>query len=245
MKLLRLSLIACCALIAHGLSAKEKSVEVSRAGAWHIAGQPERVMIVTPTYWVQATFDKENRVFTRTLGGTSNSAEGEIVEGRIDFDSQAPQSVGEHFQVHLKLDGDRLTVRQNDGNEEVWTRLDSGEGALAGVWRISGRYTDGKLTDMPLRPRRTLKILSGTRFQWVAMNTETGEFSGTGGGTYTFEDGKYTEQIEFFPRDSSRVGAKLQFDAEVTGDTWQHKGLSSRGDTIHEVWTRFNPASAE
>lgn len=62
-----------------------------------------------------------------------------------------------------------------------------------------------------MRPgaRKTIKILSGTRFQWAAINSETGEFFGTGGGNYTFKDGKYTENIEYFSRDASRVGASL------------------------------------
>ena len=83
-----------------------------------------------------------------------------------------------------------------------------------------------------------MKILSGTRFQWIAYNTETKEFFGTGGGTYTFVDGKYTEHIEFFSRDSTRVGASLSFDGKVEGNNWHHSGLSSRGEPIHEIWTR-------
>jgi hypothetical protein len=87
-------------------------------------------------------------------------------------------------------------------------------------------------------PRKTFKILSGTRFQWIAMNTSTGEFFGTGGGTYTLKDGKYTENIEFFSRDSSRVGMTLTFDAKVDGSKWEHSGLSSKGDKIKEEWSR-------
>ena len=86
--------------------------------------------------------------------------------------------------------------------------------------------------------RKTVKILSSTRFQWVAINTETKEFFGTGGGTYTFTNGKYTENIEFFSRDSSRVGASLNFNGSVTKKVWTHKGLSSRGEPIHEEWMR-------
>ena len=83
-----------------------------------------------------------------------------------------------------------------------------------------------------------MKILSGTRFQWIAYNTETKEFLGTGGGTYTTEAGKYTENIEFFSRDSSRVGASLSFDFSLENGDWRHKGKSSKGDPIDEVWTK-------
>ncbi|MFN5931366.1 MAG: hypothetical protein ACK42F_07225, partial [Sphingobacteriales bacterium] len=63
-------------------------------------------------------------------------------------------------------------------------------------------------------------------------------FSGTGGGRYTFQDGKYTEHILFFSRDASRVGMSLTFNARVEGKDWYHSGKSSKGDPINEVWSR-------
>ncbi|MDX1470670.1 MAG: hypothetical protein R3213_04170 [Flavobacteriaceae bacterium] len=60
---------------------------------------------------------------------------------------------------------------------------------------------------------------------------------GTGGGTYTTEDGKYTENIEFFSRDNSRVGASLEFDFELVDGDWHHSGFSSKGDPLYEIWT--------
>jgi hypothetical protein len=97
---------------------------------------------------------------------------------------------------------------------------------------------DGQLSKMTPGARRTMKILSGTRFQWIAYNTETKEFSGTGGGTYTTVNGKYTENIEFFSRDNSRVGASLTFDFSLEDGAWRHSGRSSKGDPINEVWTK-------
>ena len=85
-------------------------------------------------------------------------------------------------------------------------------------------------------PRKTLKILTGTRFQWFAINPGTKEFSGTGGGTYTFVNGQYTENILFFSRDNSRTGAQLTFDGKLENGQWHHSGLSSKGDKIYEVW---------
>ena len=90
---------------------------------------------------------------------------------------------------------------------------------------------------MRMGSRKTMKVLSGTRFQWAAFNVETKEFSGTGGGTYTTKNSKYTEDIVFFSRDDSRVGMSLEFDFKVEDDDWYHSGLSSRGDPISEVWT--------
>src|SRR5699024_10178010 len=108
-----------------------------------------------------------------------------------------------------------------------------------GDWRITGRMQDGKVQAIHQSgTRKTVKILSGTRFQWAAIDPGTKEFFGTGGGTYTFRNGKYTENIEFFSRDSSRVGASLTFDGKIESDGWHHSGLSSRGDKIYEVWNK-------
>ena len=87
------------------------------------------------------------------------------------------------------------------------------------------------------RSRKTMKILSGTRFQWIAYDTESKEFKGTGGGTYTTTNGKYTEKIEFFSRDISRVGASLEFDFELKLGDWVHSGKTSKGDPLYEFWS--------
>src|SRR5690606_688936 len=130
-------------------------------------------------------------------------------------------------------------VLEEDSENSEWKRIDNGKpGKLAGAWLITGRMQEGKMSQMTPGARRTTKILSGTRFQWIAYNVETKEFSGTGGGTYTTRDGKYTENIEFFSRDNSRVGARLTFDFSLENGAWRHKGLSSKGDPIDEVWTK-------
>ncbi len=227
-------------VLVQGLPAAEGTP--SPIGAWQITGAVEQqVMIVTSTSWALSRFDSQKRQFLHTFGGTY-TLNGDAVSRLVQFDSADPKRVGTQIQAHLQIATGELRLRQDDRSEEVWIRIDSGTGALAGAWRISGRQVDGAMRAMPLQARRTLKILSGTRFQWIAMNVETGEFSGTGGGTYSFENGKYVEVIEFMSRDNSRVGARLEFDGEVSDDTWQHRGLSSRGSPIHEIWTRFNPA---
>lgn len=226
-----------CLLLVDRLPAAETAP--SLIGAWQLTGTTSRVMIVTAKFWTEGTFDREQRQFVRTLGGTY-TVNDRVVSRTLQFDSENPKRVGTQIQAQLQTATSEMKLRQDAGSEEIWTRIDSGAGALAGTWRIGGRQVDGVMREMPLQARRTLKILSGTRFQWIAINVETGEFSGTGGGTYTLENGKYVETVEFMSRDNSRVGARLEFDAEVKDDSWQHRGLSSRGSPIHEVWTRFD-----
>src|SRR3546814_7131658 len=93
------------------------------------------------------------------MGGTF-SYEGSMISGTLEFNSEAPQQVGEHFSLPIKLNGDQLTVTYDDGRSEKWTRVDNASDNLAGVWRITRRKNDGKMNEIPLRARRTLKIRS-------------------------------------------------------------------------------------
>ena len=214
----------------------------SHIGAWATGDEATRVMIVTDSYWTQTSFSQKPAKFGRTLGGTYVRS-GEQYTCTVQFDSQntQTQAVGTTFAVRVATTGSRMEITEEDGTIEQWQRIDEGRSPLAGTWRITAREVDGALSEMPLRARRTLKILSGTRFQWIAMNVETGEFSGTGGGAFTYQDGKYVETIEFFSRDDTRVGARLEFEGQVKGSDWHHRGKSSKGEPIYEVWTRFEP----
>ena len=110
---------------------------------------------------------------------------------------------------------------------------------LDGLWLMGGRMRNDLMTNRDTSgPRKTLKVLYNGRFQWIAFHTETFAFMGTGGGSYSAENGEYKEYIEFFSRDNSRVGAVLPFEYELINGAWHHKGKSSKGDPIHEIWVQ-------
>ncbi|MRG45954.1 membrane or secreted protein [Chitinophaga sp. SYP-B3965] len=209
-------------------------------GAWQLlpAGtEPQTIRIIEDGYFMQTAYDHAGKQFISTLGGQF-SADGKALQETIEFNTADKSNVGIKNMASYTLEKDVLTVATN-GKMVKWKRLDAGKAALSGTWRITGRENNGTIEPMRPGPRKTLKILSGNRFQWAAINTETKEFFGTGGGTYTFENGKYTETIAFFSRDSSRVGISLSFDGKVTGKQWHHSGKSSKGDPISEIWSRI------
>lgn len=207
-------------------------------GAWQLesGNGPQTTRIMQDGYFMQTVYDKAARNFAGTHGGTYKAAGGKLTEG-LEFDTRQPENVGKSAALDYQLKNDQLIITRN-GQQETWKRVDDGKGALAGNWRITEREQNGTMRAMQRGPRKTLKILSGTRFQWAAINTATKEFFGTGGGNFTFTNGKYTENIEFFSRDSSRVGASLSFDGKVDSNKWHHSGLSSKGDKISEIWSR-------
>jgi hypothetical protein len=113
----------------------------------------------------------------------------------FEFDTGDSTMVGKTGSLAFKLKNDKITFK---GDDNIWTRIDDGKpGALAGAYLITGRKRDGEISKRTPGARKTMKILSGTRFQWIAYNTETAKFSGTGGGTYTTIDGKYRTLSSF------------------------------------------------
>ena len=206
-------------------------------GAWTAKqGTVTNTLVFQNGYFSFVSFDIPNKKFIHTYGGTFSFSGGQV-HANIEFDTKNKDAAGTHIHFAAVVEGNKLKLDAGNGTGE-WTKVDEGKDALAGNWRVTGRMNKGQMEEIPVSARKTLKLMSGTRFQWIAMNTETKEFSGTGGGTYSFKDGKYIENIEFFSRDSSRVGASLSFEGIVENNKWTHKGLNSKGEPIQEIWTR-------
>ena len=213
----------------------------SPIGAWeryHTSEDGDKlrsVVIFADGYQVLTIYDATTGKFIHTNGGTWK-LDGNTMTERVEFDTDNPERVGSEVSFQIDMSDTELGVVGSDMNLK---RIDSGDpGKLQGAWLMSGRKRDGEIqTRDTNRPRKTMKILSGTRFQWIAYNTETKQFMGSGGGTYTTENGEYTENIEFFSRDDTRVGMGLKFNYELKDGKWHHSGLSSKGNPIYEIWS--------
>ena len=200
-------------------------------GAWTATQEDIKyVMIIADGFLTVAEF-KENE-FLHTWGGLYDWEENTLTLN-LEYHTQEAGKVGSFQSYSWSIEDNELEF-----NQKKWTRIDDGSpGALPGAWIIVGREVNGEMTNRQPGSRKTMKVLSGTRFQWIAYDIDSRSFMGSGGGTYTTIDGKYTESIDFFSRDNNRVGAELSFDFELKNKQWQHKGLNSKGKPIHEIWT--------
>ena len=204
------------------------TIKTNLQGAWK---SDEVIILFSGNYYSVAAFSGNKFLFTQGGSWVFNN---NTVSLSVEYDSKDSLNVGKllikSFKIHdhqLEMDGSR------------YLQIDNGTpGELNGVWLFSTRVIEGKRGDprSPDNPRKTMKILSGTRFQWIAYNIDTKEFSGTGGGSYTTVNGKYTEKIDFFSRDPTRIGASLEFDYKIEGEDWHHQGLNSRGEALYEIW---------
>jgi hypothetical protein len=203
-------------------------------GAWSSStDQIQSVWIMTANHFSITKYETDPAVFISTAGGSWATAGNHVVLN-WEFDTSSPEKVGTQTNVNFLQSDDNIQWENT-----LWRRIDKGQpGALQGAWLITGREREGVISERVPGVRRTMKILSGTQFQWIAYNIETKEFFGTGGGSYQTVNGQYTEKIEYFSRDNSRVGAHLQFDFELQQGKWHHSGKSSKGKPIYEVWSK-------
>ncbi|WPP52354.1 hypothetical protein [Catalinimonas niigatensis] len=231
----------CCSLIVPAFA------QSALQGAWTLTAdnvQPvndrEMVAIFSDDYFMFGNYYKDGRFIG--AGGGTYQLDGDEVQLIFDFYTDDNSIVRVPQDYSINFNNDAFTLKGSISGTpftQTWQQLDAEEAPLDGDWRFASRVDEeGNVGERRTPgPRQTVKILGGERFQWAAFNYETKEFMGTGGGTYEAENGKYTENIKFFSRDNSRVGNSLSFQFERQGDDWFHKGKSSKGDPLHEVWT--------
>ena len=209
-------------------------------GAWERNHNSENgeelksVVVFSDGYQAISTYESKSGKFINSNGGTWELM-GDTMTEKVEFDTNNPDRVGSEVTFKVKITETTMSIV---GTDMEFQRIDDGlTGDLKGAWLMAGRVRDGK---KQLRntsgPRKTMKLLSGKRFQWIAYNTESKKFMGTGGGTYTTKNGVYSENIEFFSRDNSKSGIELEFEYEIIDNEWNHKGFSSKGDPLHEIW---------
>jgi hypothetical protein len=233
--------LASCILVSVVASSFRPLVHVANIKGAYItrSGDTSQVILFTDGYFSQTGYANQGRTFLFTKGGPYQQNNGAI-QVKLEYDTRESGNVGTNYLVPIVAGAKELNTQIN-GRKQAWQILDDGTGPLAGAWHITQRMQEGKLqTIHQTGTRKTIKLLTGSQFQWVAIDPGVRGFYGTGGGNYTFRDGKYSEHIAFFSRDSSRVGASLQFNGKVENSDWHHSGKSSKGDDIYEVWSRAN-----
>lgn len=193
-------------------------------------------LMIDDKYAILSVYKTSPPEFVKTLGGyydIGNDALEIKLEFNTNFVNDSLTFINIPFSkkkngIQLGLDGEK----DFKATPKVKQELD-------GEWLFASRIADSdKSRRDSSNPRKTLKFLLDGHFQWIAYNTETFEFIGTGGGTFTSKDGRYEEKIEFFSKDNTRVGQKLGFTYELRGNDWYHTGKSSKGDPMGEIWTR-------
>lgn len=211
-------------------------------GAWeriHISNEGKElksIVIFSEAHQSLSIIEINSGKLIHSNGG-SWQLNGNTMTEVVEFDTDNPERVGKQVVFDIELNDNKLEII---GTNRAFYRIDDGSpGKLDGAWLMSARFRNGLMQERDInRPRKTMKILSGTKFQWIAYDTSSKKFIATGGGSYTTVNGKYSENIEFFSRDSTRIGMKLEFEYSLENGNWNHKGFSSKGNPINEIWSK-------
>ena len=212
----------------------------SIVGAWHEKVEDdEAIVICTDGYIVVTEFNQVNTAFSYCSGGTYKEKNGQLIV-MIDFTTRKKETglIGTEHALNYSIAGDKLTITLDDNTTRLLTRIDDGSGTLAGTWHLASRMNNGQPEPIQKDTKETLKILSGKRFQWITFDPEKNEFIGGGGGNYTYNAGKYTENIECYAKDSYKIGKSLSFDVSINKNVWTQKGLNANGEALVEEWRR-------
>lgn len=192
----------------------------------------KHLILIVDGYITHSTYTKDTYISTQ--GGTYSISNKQLLV-KCEFDDKNADNIGKTHEFTLEISNNEIVI---DG--AAFAIQPAKPQDLDGLWRITGRKVDDNMNSIARGDRKTIKVLVGGYFQWIAINPAEKGFYGTGGGKYSFANGKYQENILFFSRDNSRVGASLNFEGKLENQQWHHSGKSSKGDPIYEIWSRDN-----
>ncbi|MEQ9231962.1 MAG: DUF4488 domain-containing protein [Cyclobacteriaceae bacterium] len=214
----------------------------SLIGAWERTDKPDLVeeksyMIITDGFVVTTTVEAETGGFIRSRLEEWTLFDSSRFNVQLVFDTEYPEAEGGEYDAEISVRRNSMIL---DGEE--WIRVDEGsDSKLTGIWKMTGVTLEGKKINLGLNhPRREIKILSGTRFQWIDYDKNSRTFTASGGGTYELKNNVYTEHIEFLTNEPEWIGSSISFQFKVSEGKWYHIGKGEDGVPIDEVWTRLN-----
>ena len=195
---------------------------------------------VIDDYFIYNTYEIEPAKFLKTVGGfyqVENTASNTLLVALLEFNSNFKNDTLRQLSIPIKMDGENLKMNWNQ--KLTLTPLDATTQDLEGAWLFATKGPDtGQERRGEENSRKTMKLLMDNTFQWIAYDTESFRFSGTGGGTYSSVNGIYKEHIAFFSKDNTRVGAQLEFNYKLEADDWHHTGKNSKGEPMYEIWSK-------
>ena len=154
------------AVLVLGVSVGLHSIKENVEGAWQMkVGSVEHILLFKDSYYTYSVFDKENKRFISSEGGTYlKNVKIDHIEVGIEFDTYNKERTGTKEVYGFSIQNEILILNKT-GKEEKFIRIEDGSGPLAGNWRISARKQGDNMVDIIPAARKTLKLLTGKRFQ--------------------------------------------------------------------------------
>jgi hypothetical protein len=117
---------------------------------------------------------------------------------------------------------------------------------VEGTWElVSAKWISADTVEFPNSEYdREWKMIGKTHFLFVRQDTTAKDLSFFGGGTYIFEDNKYTETLEFVSWEFL-IGIPITYECKFEDDMWIMTGpVVEEGEKkpdwqLHEEWRKI------
>src|SRR5690606_18065646 len=168
--------------LAYGQSIRLDGVYLARQGDINM------LLLAKNGYGSMITYKDDTYLPTK---GRPFTFDGTSLHVTWEYDDENSATVGTQASYTTKWDKGTLEI------EGIALKKQAAKAQqLDGVWRITGRQNaEGTMNYIPRGERKTIKILVDGYVQWIAINPANKGFYGTAGGTYSFVNGKYAENI--------------------------------------------------
>jgi hypothetical protein len=125
-------------------------------------------ILMDEEYFVETQYIEEPPQFLLTRGGFYELKDKQFMVN-LEFNS--------------KFEQDGMKQMNIESSVKTWDKISKPQLELDGKWLMAGRVSNNKEQRRDItRPRKTMKFLKDGFFQWMAFNTETFQFFGSGGG---------------------------------------------------------------
>lgn len=217
-------------------------------GAWRLVEKEgkspdyEVIKLYSEAYYTYAGYSKDTGEF-KEAGGGRYILDFFTYREHVEIDSKDASRSGTTTSYKAVLEDDLLRITNLEtGVVERWQKFDDATNVeMTTCWRIHEKQDEGdtQWRRIVYGPRKTVKMLTNTRYQVLAMNSETGEFIGASGGTWYGTQNTYTEHVAFFSKNQENVGRSLAFKKKVQDGLWHHTGRDTEGKILLEKWLRY------
>jgi hypothetical protein len=217
-------------------------------GAWRLVEvddmpvDKEIIKLYSNSYFTYSAYDKATGEFFAAKGGLYN-LDHLSYEEHLEIDSEEPKHSGTTIIYKATIKDDSLFITNlKTGEKQRWLKFDEADNyEVSFCWRIHKKKDEGDESwrTIEYAPRKTLKMVTNSRYQVLAFNSKTGKFVGSSGGHWTGSGDNYIENIEFFSKDQSNVGRSLKFKRTFEEGLWLHTGKTTKGEIMLEKWHRY------
>lgn len=171
------------------------------------------------------------------MHGGSVFYDGKILTEKPHYATKGNNFPGQTLTFNVERKSDFFNQKGISGSgrfeklSEKWNKVGVSQDSIEGSWiRELG---NGRIK---------VKIIVDNFWQWVDVNPATTEVTGSLGGSYSLENGIYTETTHFRSKNNANweLGSKWQVEAKISEGKLLFSGKNQNGNNFVETWEKLD-----